>query len=107
MLLELALTFVLVGVIYATVISKQGMGHMAPLAIGLTLALITFVAGPLTGASVNPARTFGPALVSNHFDSFWVYLAGPALGAIAAGALWHHVVLPAQEADTAEDEEAA
>jgi len=98
-LLELVLTFVLVGVIFATAVSKRGFGHMAPLAIGLTVALIHFVAVPLTGASVNPARTFGPALVSNAFDSFWLYVLGPVLGAIAAGMLWHHVFLPAQEDD--------
>ncbi len=102
-LLELVLTFVLVGVIFATAVSKQGFGHMAPLAIGLTIALIHFVAVPLTGASVNPARTFGPALVSNHFDSFWLYIFGPAIGAVAAGALWHHVFLPAQEEAAADD----
>ncbi len=96
-LLELVLTFVLGAVIFATAVSKKGFGVMAPLAIGLTIALIHLVAVPLTGASVNPARTFGPALVSNAFDSFWLYILGPALGAVLAAALWHHHFLPAQE----------
>ena len=98
-LLEIILTFVLVGVIFATAVSKKGFGIMAPLAIGLTIALIHLVAVPLTGASVNPARTFGPALISNAFDSYWLYILGPAIGAVLAAALWHHVFLPAQEED--------
>ncbi len=98
-LLEIVLTFVLVAVIFATAVSKKGFGIMAPLAIGLTVALIHLVAVPLTGASVNPARTFGPALISNAFDGFWLYILGPAVGGILAAAAWHHIFLPAQEAE--------
>ena len=99
LVLEIILTFVLVAVIFATAVSKKGFGIMAPLAIGLTIALIHLVAVPLTGASVNPARTFGPALISNAFDGFWLYILGPAIGAVLAAMLWHHIFLPAQEDD--------
>ena len=54
---------------------------------------IHFVAVGMTGASVNPARTFGPALISNSFDSFWIYIIGPALGALVGGLLYQFVFL--------------
>lgn len=66
--------------------------------------IIHLVALPLTGASVNPARSFGPALISNAFDSFWLYVLGPAIGAVAAGALYHHFFRAGSEED---DEEQA
>ena len=91
-LIEAILTAVLLIVIFATAVSKKGAGHMAPIAIGLTVALIHLVAVPLTGASVNPARTFGPALVSNAFDSFWVYLLAPATGGIIGSVLYWFVL---------------
>lgn len=105
LLLEIVLTFVLVSVIFAVAVSKRGFGAMAPLVIGLTVVLIYLVAFPLTGGSVNPARTFGPALISNAFDSFWVYLLGPAIGGILAAGVWTYLFLPADEeveASTAE-----
>ena len=97
LVIESVLTAALVSVIFAVAVSKRGFGVMAPLAIGLTVMLIHFVAVFMTGASVNPARTFGPALVSNAFDSFWVYLLGPAIGAVLAGLLYHHVFLPSED----------
>lgn len=93
LLIEGILTAMLVLVVFATAVAKDGYGIMAPLAIGLTIALIHFVAVPMTGASVNIARTFGPALVSNHFDSFWIYLIGPAIGATVGGLLYQYVFL--------------
>jgi MIP family channel proteins len=90
LLIEIILTSVLVMVIFATAVSKRGVGHMAPLMIGLTVVIIHLVAVPLTGASVNPARTFGPALVSDAFDSFWVYVIGPAIGGAGGALLYYH-----------------
>ena len=106
LLLELLLTAALVSVIFAAAVSKRGFGAAAPLAIGLTVVIIHLIAVPLTGASVNPARTFGPALISNAFDSFWVYVIGPSVGAIAAGILYHHFFRAGREAED-EAEEAA
>ncbi len=99
-LIEAVLTAVLLIVIFATAVSKKGAGHMAPLAIGLTITLIHLVAVPLTGASVNPARTFGPALISNAFDSFWVYILAPATGGVI-GAVLYWSVLRETEGDDA------
>jgi MIP family channel proteins len=90
LLIEIILTAVLVMVIFAATVSKRGIGHMAPLMIGLTVVLIYLVAVPLTGASVNPARTFGPALVSDAFDSFWIYVIGPAIGGAGGALLYYH-----------------
>ncbi|MYB21648.1 MAG: MIP family channel protein [Chloroflexi bacterium] len=100
-LLELLLTAALVAVIFATAVSRRGFGASAPLAIGLTVVIIHLIAVPLTGASVNPARTFGPALISNAFDSFWVYVIGPAAGAVVAAVLYHHVFLPSDDPEEA------
>lgn len=106
LLLELLLTAALVSVIFAVAISKKGFGVAAPLAIGLTVVIIHLIAVPMTGASVNPARTFGPALISNAFDSFWVYVVGPGIGAIAAGLLYHHFFRAGNEAEEEAEEEA-
>ena len=107
LLLELLLTAALVSVIFAVAVSKKGFGVAAPLAIGLTVVIIHLIAVPMTGASVNPARTFGPALISNAFDSFWVYVLGPGIGAIAAGLLYHHLFRAGNEAEEETEEEVA
>jgi MIP family channel proteins len=61
------------------------------LAIGLTLTFCILMGGPLTGASLNPARTLGPALATGNFADLWVYLAGPAVGGLIAGLLYKGV----------------
>ena len=99
--LEAILTAVLLIVIFATAVSKRGAGHVAPLIIGLTVAAIHLVALPLTGASVNPARTLGPALVSNAFDSVWVYMLAPALGGVVGAALYWFVLRETEGEDAA------
>ncbi|MDA1296530.1 MAG: MIP family channel protein [Chloroflexi bacterium] len=83
--LEVILTFFLVFVIFATAIDKRGNAVLAPLAIGGVIALDHFIAFPLTGASMNPARSFGPALIHGIWDDHWVYWAGPVAGAVLAG----------------------
>ena len=90
-LVEIINGAVLLAVIYAVAISKRGAGVAAPLAIGLTVILFHLIFIPMTGASAHPARTFAPALLSNAFDSYWVYALGPTLGAIIAAVLYHHL----------------
>jgi glycerol uptake facilitator-like aquaporin len=62
----------------------------AGVAIGFTLAFAILMGGPLTGGSLNPARTLGPAIAADIYDDLWVYFAGPALGGLAAAALWRY-----------------
>jgi len=84
-LVEAVLTFVLVFTVFATAIDPRGMSNLAPVAIGLAVLVDHLVGVPLTGASMNPARSFGPALVADVWDNHWVYWVGPlAGGGIAA-----------------------
>ncbi|HEV8687490.1 MAG TPA: aquaporin [Gaiellaceae bacterium] len=85
-LAEAILTFFLVWVVFATAADPRGtFKSIAGLAIGLTITLDILAGGPLTGAAMNPARAFGPELVQNVWDHWWVYWLGPlAGGGIAA-----------------------
>ncbi len=87
-LLEIVMTAFLVVVVFNVAVSKKGWGINAPLAIGLAIMLIHFVGVPWTGASVNPARSFGPALVTNEWKDFWIYIVGPSVGGVAAALVW-------------------
>ena len=85
--LEAILTFFLVNsVLHAAVAGKAG--NLAGVAIGLTLVACILMGGPLTGASLNPARTIGPAIASGNYADLWVYIVGPVLGAVAAALLY-------------------
>ncbi len=81
---EIVLTFILMLVILSVSTGAKEKGITAGIAIGATIALEAMFAGPICGASMNPARSFAPALVSGHFEHFWLYLAGPLLGALLA-----------------------
>jgi MIP family channel proteins len=87
-LLEILMTAFLVLVIFNVAVSRKGWGINAPIAIGLAVMLIHFVGVTWTGASVNPARSFGPALVANEWGDFWIYIVGPVVGGVAVAALW-------------------
>jgi MIP family channel proteins len=82
--LEIVLTFFLMFVIMAVATDDRAVGQAAALAIGGTVLLDAMFGGPISGASMNPARSFGPALVSGSWDHFWIYVAGPILGALVA-----------------------
>jgi MIP family channel proteins len=81
---EAALTFLLVSVIIHTSKRKGAVGPQAALAVGATIAVSGFWAGPLTGASMNPARSFGPAVFAGQLGAWWIYAVGAALGAAIA-----------------------
>lgn len=84
--LEILLTAVLMFVIIAVATDTRAVGQLAALAIGATVALDALWGGPVSGASMNPARSFGPALVSGAWRDHWVYWLGPLIGAsIGAG----------------------
>lgn len=88
-LTESVLTFIFLIVILATT-SKVGNGTMAGLAIGFTLLLIHLVAIPVTGTSVNPARSFGPALLAGGqaLSQLWLFIVAPIVGAMIAAIVW-------------------
>ncbi len=68
---------------------------VAPLAIGFALACGVFIAGPISGGAVNPARALGPMLVSANFDSVWIYIIGPLVGGVAAAFLYDKFIAQA------------
>lgn len=82
--LELLLTFFLMLVILNVAHGSKEQGMFAGLAIGGVVALEAMFAGPVCGASMNPARSIGPAIASGHFNSLWVYIAAPIAGALLA-----------------------
>jgi len=84
LLMEIALTALLVSVILGTASAAQNVGAIAALGVGGYIALAGLWAAPVSGVSMNPARSFGPALVSGDWTGYWVYLAGPAAGALIA-----------------------
>ena len=83
---EAALTFFLMLVITAVATDIRAVGQAAALAIGGTVALGALVGGPVSGASMNPARSIGPALISGDFAHLWLYVTAPVVGAVG-GAL--------------------
>jgi aquaporin NIP len=88
---EVILTAFLMFVIVAVATDTRAVGAAAAIAIGGTVGLDALFGGPVTGASMNPARSFGPALAAGEWTDFWVYAAGPILGA-AIGAFAYQVI---------------
>ncbi|KAH7845906.1 hypothetical protein Vadar_007284 [Vaccinium darrowii] len=83
--IEIVITFFLMFIISGVATDNRAIGELAGLAIGSTIMLNVFVAGPISGASMNPARSIGPAIVRHVYKGLWVYIVGPLLGAIAGG----------------------
>jgi aquaporin Z len=89
LLTEVVLTVGLVSTILGTASQAQNVGPLSAVAVGGYIVLAGFWASPLSGASMNPARSFGPDLVLGHFEHLWLYLVGPLAGAaIAVGFAW-------------------
>jgi MIP family channel proteins len=85
LVIELVLTFFLVWVVFATAADPGGaFKSIAGLAIGLTVTIDVLMGGPMTGAAMNPARAFGPELLSRHWSDAWVWYAGPFVGGALA-----------------------
>ncbi|PKN80702.1 MAG: aquaporin [Chloroflexi bacterium HGW-Chloroflexi-9] len=88
--IEAVLTFFLVIVFFGTAIDARA-PKIGGLAIGLTITADILAGGPLTGAAMNPARAFGPALLSGSWDDHLVWWIGPIIGGVVAGLLYHYV----------------
>jgi MIP family channel proteins len=91
--LELILTFFLMSAVFGTAVSPDA-PRVGGFGIGLVLLFDILVGGPLTGAAMNPARAFGPAVVSGEWVGHIVYWVGPIVGALLAALLWEYVLLP-------------
>jgi len=91
--IEVVLTFFLMSAVFGTAVSPDA-PRIAGFGIGMVLLFDILVGGPLTGAAMNPARAFGPALVSGQWLGQGVYWIGPIVGAILAALVWQYVLLP-------------
>jgi aquaporin NIP len=85
---EVVMTFFLVFVVTAVATDARAVRSAAGLCIGGTVVLDALVGGPISGASMNPARSFGPALVANDFNGLWIYLLAPVAGGVIAALIY-------------------
>jgi glycerol uptake facilitator-like aquaporin len=100
--LEALLTFFLMFVIMAVATDTRAVGQAAALAIGATVGLEAIFAGPISGASMNPARSLGPALIGWTWSGQWVYLPAPLLGASVAALVYRWLRAASQPMDMRE-----
>ncbi|XP_044468986.1 probable aquaporin NIP-type [Mangifera indica] len=82
---EIIISFLLMFVISGVTTDNRAIGELGGLAVGMTIMLNVFVAGPVSGASMNPARSLGPAIVKHEYRGIWVYMIGPVIGTVAGG----------------------
>ncbi|XP_073138956.1 probable aquaporin NIP-type [Henckelia pumila] len=85
LVLEFITSFLLMFVISGVATDNRSIGELAGIAVGMTIIVNVLVAGPISGASMNPARTIGPALIMREFQGLWIYIVGPILGTIVGG----------------------
>jgi aquaporin Z/aquaporin NIP len=87
-IVEILITFILVFVVMAVATDDRAPAAIAPIAVGFALAVGVFIAGPVTGGSVNPARSLGPMIVAGDLTSVWLYILGPIIGGVLAALLY-------------------
>ncbi|XP_015064471.1 probable aquaporin NIP-type [Solanum pennellii] len=88
---EIVISFLLMFVISGVGTDERAIGHIAGIAVGMTITLNVFVVGPISGASMNPARSIGPAIVRHTYKGLWVYIVGPIVGTLA-GAFMYNLI---------------
>jgi len=91
-IVEILITFILVFVVMAVATDQRAPAAIAPIAVGFALAVGVFVAGPVTGGSVNPVRSLGPMLVAGDLTSVWLYILGPIIGGVLGALLYDRVM---------------
>jgi aquaporin NIP len=101
-ILEFILTFLLMLVIMNVAHGSKEQGMFAGLAIGAVVLLEAMFAGPVCGASMNPVRSVGPALVSGHVEHLWLYVVAPTLGAVGAVFIWQYLTSARPAAEVAD-----
>lgn len=89
--IEIIISFLLMFVVCGVSTDDRAVGQLGGLAVGMTITLNVFVAGPISGASMNPARSIGPAIVKQVYKGLWVYIVGPIIGTVA-GAFAYNLV---------------
>lgn len=85
LMMEFITSFMLMFVISGVATDNRSIGELAGIAIGMTILLNVFIAGPVFGGSMNPARSIGPALIMQKYTGLWIYVVGPLLGTIVGG----------------------
>jgi MIP family channel proteins len=90
---EIVTTFFLIFVIFGVAVDQRSAKAVGGLAIGLTITMDIFATGAISGAAMNPARWFGPAIVGGHWDDFWSWIIGPIVGAVVAALIFNDVLL--------------
>lgn len=103
--MEIIITFALVYTVYATAADpkKGSLGTIAPIAIGFIVGANILAAGPFSGGSMNPARSFGPAVASGNFAGIWIYWVGPLVGGGLAGLIYSNVFMNHEHAPLSSD----
>ncbi|KAF5943440.1 hypothetical protein HYC85_017517 [Camellia sinensis] len=89
LILEFIITFFLMFVVCSIATDDRAIKELAGLVIGATVSVNVFFAGPITGASMNPARSLGPAIVWNQYKGLWIYIVGPTFGAVGAALVYN------------------
>nr|XP_010939491.1 aquaporin NIP2-1 [Elaeis guineensis] len=93
LVMEIVVTFCMMFVTLAVATDTKAVGELAGLAVGSSVCITSILAGPVSGGSMNPARTLGPAIASQRYDSLWVYFIGPVMGTLAGGSAYTFIRL--------------
>ncbi|KAI3824056.1 hypothetical protein L1987_05503 [Smallanthus sonchifolius] len=100
LIMEIIVTFTMMFVTSAVATDSKAVGELAGIAVGSAVCITSIIAGPVSGGSMNPARTIGPALASNNYKGIWVYIFGPITGTLS-GVMCYSFIRSTDESDQA------